>query len=73
MKLKAYVWDDEYSDKSHIVWAITREKLKRYLQQNTTKNLQNCALSGCRGLTSIKISIKYQQQNFLNMAGGCIA
>ena len=31
MKLKAYVWDDEYNDKSHIVWATTPGKAKALL------------------------------------------
>lgn len=31
MNLKAYVWDDEYNDKSHIVWATTPGKAKALL------------------------------------------
>lgn len=31
MKIKAYVWDDEYNDKSHIVWATTPGKAKALL------------------------------------------
>ena len=31
MNIKAYVWDDEYNDKSHIVWATTPGKAKALL------------------------------------------
>ena len=31
MKLKAYVWDDEYSGESHIAWATTQGKAKALL------------------------------------------
>lgn len=31
MKIKAYEWDDEYRDESHVVWAATPGKAKALL------------------------------------------
>ena len=53
MKLKAYGWDDEDYDESHVVWAATPGKAKALLASEH-ENLQKCGFIVFRGLINME-------------------
>ena len=54
MKLKAYGWDDEDYDESHVVWAATPGKAKALLASEHDRELQKCGFTVFRGLINME-------------------